>query len=45
MIYEFSLQQVDEMVSMNHFPPNPTIKNEPGDFNETPVPQPMEGIC
>jgi len=35
-------EQVDEMVSMNHFPPNPTIKNEPGDFNETPVPQPME---
>merc|ERR1719447_2612038 len=27
---------------MNHFTPNPTIKNEPGEFNETPVPQPME---
>jgi len=39
---EEPIDEHEEMVTMNHFPPNPTIKNEPGDFNETPVPQPME---
>lgn len=39
---EEPIDEREEMVTMNHFPPNPTIKNEPGEFNETPVPQPME---
>lgn len=39
---EEPIDEHEEMITMNHFQPNPTIKNEPGEFNDTPTPQPME---